>query len=49
MPFVPKTYNRNTESPKFYSTATGHEEYNPAVTYHYNNSDELLQIEETFL
>ena len=50
MPFVPKTYNRNTKDPKFYvySTAMGSEGYNPEITRHYNSADELLKIEEVW-
>lgn len=46
MPLVPKTYDRNTQDPKFYSTAVGSEGYNPEITMYYNDSDELLKIEE---
>jgi len=50
MPLVPKTYNRNTRDPKFYvySTAVGSEGYNPEITMYYNNSNELLKIEEVW-
>jgi hypothetical protein len=41
-------YDRNTPSPKFYSTVVGHEGYNPETTYYYNNNDELLGIEEVW-
>jgi len=47
MPLVPKTYNRNLRSPKFYSTAIeGKMGYNPTIVEYYNNSDELLKTEE---
>ena len=46
MPLVPKTYDRNTKDPKFYSTAVGSEGYNPEVTMYYNIADELVRIEE---
>ena len=45
-----KTYERNTQSPKFYSTATrvGREGSNPEVKMYYADSagDELVRIEE---
>lgn len=42
-----QTYDRNTPSPKFYSTAVvGHDGYNPEITYYYNNNDELLMVDE---
>lgn len=43
---MPKTYDRNTQDPKFYSTAVGHEGYNPEVIMSYNSANELLKIEE---
>ncbi len=43
---MPKTYDRNTKDPKFYSTAVGSEGYNPEVVMYYNNNSELLKIEE---
>lgn len=43
---MPKTYDRNTKDPKFYSTAVGSEGYNPEITMYYNNNNELLKIEE---
>ena len=43
---MPKTYDRNTKDPKFYSTAVGSEGYNPDITMYYNSADELLRIEE---
>ncbi len=44
-------YNRNTRSPKFYDTHTGHEEYNPETTYYYttisgSDTDGLVRIDE---
>lgn len=50
MPFVPKTYDRNTKEPKFYpySTAEGSQSYNPEITMFYNSSDELLKTEEVW-
>jgi hypothetical protein len=43
---MPKTYDRNTKDPKFYSTAVGREGYNPEVIMSYNSSNELLKVEE---
>lgn len=48
MPFVPKTYDRNTKDPKFYSTAVGSEGYNPEITRYYNSADELVRVEEVW-
>lgn len=50
MPLVPSTYNRNTKSPKFYSTATavGHIGYNPVITTYYDSSDNTVRIEEVW-
>ena len=43
-----KTYDRNTQEPKFYSTAVGSEGYNPTITMYYNSSNELLKISEVW-
>lgn len=43
---MPKTYDRNTKDPKFYSTAVGSEGYNPEVIMYYNSNNELLKIAE---
>jgi len=48
MPLVPKTYDRNLQKPKYYSTAVGSDGYNPQITYYYNNANELLRIEEVW-
>lgn len=48
MPFVPKTYNRNTPSPKYYSTAVGADGYNPAVTIYYGSDDNVVHIKEVW-
>jgi len=39
-------YERNTPSPKFYSTVVGHEGYNPVITKYYDSADNLIRIEE---
>jgi len=47
MPFVPKTYDRNLRSPKFYSTASsGKEAYNPTITIYYGSDDSVVRIVE---
>jgi len=48
MPLVPKTYNRNLQSPKFYSTAVGHTGYNPTITTYHDSGDNLVRIEEVW-
>jgi len=55
MPFVPKTYNRNLRSSKFYSSTAivGRKGYNPVVTEYYNTvvsgeDDHLVRVEEVF-
>lgn len=48
MPWVPRTYEQNIRSPKFYSTADGAGGYNPEITMYYNNADELLKVEEVW-
>lgn len=46
---VPKTYERNIKSAKYYSSAVvGKSGYNPVITYHYDASDNLVQIDEVF-
>lgn len=45
-------YERNTPSPKFYSTVVGHEGYNPTITNYYitvsGGDDKLVRVEEVF-
>lgn len=49
MPFVPKTYNRNLRSAKFYSTArSGEEGYNPTTTVYYGSDDNIVRVSETW-
>jgi len=49
MPAGTQTYERNLQSPKFYSSAiVGRFGYNPIRTEYYSSADELLHIEETF-
>jgi hypothetical protein len=48
MPFVPKTYNRNIPSPKYYSTTVGHEGYNPDITIYYGSDDNIVHITEVW-
>lgn len=49
MPAGTQTYNRNTPSPKFYSSAVvGKYGYNPTITHYYDSSDHLMRIEEVF-
>ncbi len=43
---MPKTYNRNIKEPKFYSTATGAQGYNPQVTLYRDSDDNLVRVEE---
>ena len=46
---VPKTYERNIRSAKYYSSAVvGKEGYNPTITYYYDASDNLVKTEEVF-
>jgi len=54
MPLVPKTYDRNLRSSKFYSSTAivGKKGYNPVVTEYYNSvsgaDDVLVRVEEVF-
>ncbi len=49
MPLVPKTYNRNLGSTKFYSTAkSGEEGYNPTITVYYGSDDNIVRIVEVW-
>ena len=54
MPFVPKTYERNLRSSKFYSSTAivGRKGYSPVVTEYYNTvsgaDDHLVRVEEVF-
>jgi len=48
MPLLPKTYNRNTQEPKFYSTAAGREGYNPVTTIYYGSDDNIVRIVEVW-
>jgi len=48
MPLVPKTYDRNNQDAKFYSTAIGGSGYNPEITMYYDGADNLLRIEEVW-
>ena len=50
MPFVPKTYDRNLKSSKFYSSTAviGKKGYNPDITLYYDSSDNLVRVEEVF-
>lgn len=44
-----KIYDRNIPGSKFYSTARiGHKGYNPKIIMYYDNSDNLIRIEEIF-
>lgn len=45
---MPKTYDRNLKSPKFYSTATGREGYNPQITMYYDSDSNIMRVEETW-
>jgi hypothetical protein len=46
---VPKTYDRNIKSAKYYSSAVvGEKGYNPTIIYGYDASDNLVQKEEIF-
>ena len=49
MPAGTQTYERNTPSPKFYSSAVvGKYGYNPVITHYYDSSDNLMRVEEIF-
>jgi len=48
MPNYTQGYDRNTPSPKFYSTVVGHEGYNPVITNYYDVVDNLVRTEEVF-
>jgi len=49
MALVPKTYERNLRSSKFYSTAVvGKKGYNPSIVEYYDSGDNLVRVEETF-
>lgn len=44
-----ETYERNTKSSKFYSSAVvGHFGYNPTITEYYTASGILVRVEEVF-
>jgi hypothetical protein len=49
MPAVTETYERNLQSPKFYSSAVvGRYRYNPTIIEYYGSDDALVRIEEIF-
>lgn len=50
MPLVPKTYEVNSKSAKFYSSTAivGSKGYNPTVIEYYNVADQLIRVEEVF-
>ena len=48
MPNYTQGYERNTRSPKFYSTAVGHEGYNPVITIYYGSDDKIVRVEEAW-
>lgn len=50
MPLVPKTYEMNIRSAKFYSSSAvvGSKGYNPTVIEYYNVDDQLVRVEEIF-
>lgn len=44
---MPKTYNRNLNLSKFYTSArSGEEGYNPTIILYYNVDGDLIQIDE---
>jgi len=46
---VPKTYERNIKSAKYYSSAViGSKGYNPTITYYYDAASNLVQIDEVW-
>jgi hypothetical protein len=45
---MPKTYDRNTKDPKFYSTAVGSGGYNPISTVYYGSDDNIVRIVEVW-
>ena len=45
---MPKTYDRNTKSPKFYNTAVGGEGYNPITTMYYGSDDNIVRVREVW-
>lgn len=50
MPLVPKTYEVNARSAKFYSSTAivGGKGYNPTIVEYYNIADQLIRVEEIF-
>jgi hypothetical protein len=50
MPLVPKTYDINSRSSKFYSSTAvvGKDGYNPDITIYYDSSDNIVRVEEVF-
>ena len=48
MALVPKTYDRNLRSPKYYSTAVGNEGYNPDIIIYYGSDDNVVRVEEVW-
>lgn len=50
MALVPKTYEMNIKSAKFYSSSAvvGSKGYNPTVVEYYNAADQLIRVEEIF-
>ena len=48
MPNYTQGYDRNTRSPKFYSTAVGHEGYNPVITVYYGSDDNIVRVREVW-
>jgi hypothetical protein len=50
MPFVPKTYDRNLQAGKYYSTArVGKEGYNPeTTTIYYGSDDNVVHVTEVW-
>lgn len=45
---MPKTYDRNTKEPKFYSTAVGSVGYNPTITVYYGSDDNIVRVVEVW-
>jgi hypothetical protein len=45
---MPKTYDRNTKEPKFYSTAVGSGGYNPTITVYYGSDDNIVRVKEVW-
>jgi hypothetical protein len=48
VPHVPKNYDRNLKSPKYYSTAVGKDGYNPTVTIYYGSDDNVVHVTEVW-